>query len=365
MYRIIGGDGREYGPVAASQLAQWIAQNRANGRTLVRPEGASEWTPLAEVPEFAAAFATRPPPQLESPAPITAPSAAEPTPTAAPRDPLEAARACVGHPWQLSVFDTLSQGWAIIARRFWLAVGGTTLLVLLSGILSGLPYFGSVVIFAFQLVFLAGAYWLMLRLSRGEAATAGDVFAGFTRAFQPLVLLTVVTTLTTRALALLALGPLLWRLHQSGWLNGSELARIALGGDPFSELVVLFLQKGGLPEMRELVGAILAMPVLILPLIYISTAWIFAPLLVIDRGFTPLEALHVSRRVANRRWFRLFFLNLAFVPLLIAGFLCFGVGIFVVLALSLASYTAAYETAFGDPPSAAPDTVEHTPDLRD
>ncbi len=363
MYRIIGGDGREYGPVSPAQIEQWIAQHRANGRTMVKPEGTTEWKPLAEIAEFATAFGPRSPLPPQLPPPAAAPAADETIPAAAPRDPAEAARACVGRPWQLSVFDTLSQGWAILTGRFWLAVGSTTLLVLTSGVLSGLPYVGSVVIFAFQLVFLAGAYWLMLRLSRGEPATTGDIFAGFTRAFRPLVLLTLIATLATRALALLALGPLLWRLHQSGWLSGAELAQIALGGDPFSELFVLGLQGRALPGAQELLGPLLALPVLLLPLIYISTAWIFAPLLVIDRGLAPLEALRVSRRVANRRWFRLFFLNLAFIPLVIAGLLCFGVGVFVVLALSLASYTAAYETAFRDPPATAPRDAERAPDL--
>lgn len=58
MYRIIGGDGREYGPVSAEQLRQWIAQNRAMATTRVLPEGASAWTTLGALPEFSILFAT-------------------------------------------------------------------------------------------------------------------------------------------------------------------------------------------------------------------------------------------------------------------------------------------------------------------
>ncbi|MBI3851835.1 MAG: DUF4190 domain-containing protein [Verrucomicrobia bacterium] len=54
MYKIIGADGKEYGPITADQLRQWIAEGRANPRTKVLLEGTTEWKPLAEFPEFAA-----------------------------------------------------------------------------------------------------------------------------------------------------------------------------------------------------------------------------------------------------------------------------------------------------------------------
>ena len=54
MYKIIGGDGQEYGPVTEQQIRQWIVQGRANEQSLVLREGASEWQPLSSIPEFAA-----------------------------------------------------------------------------------------------------------------------------------------------------------------------------------------------------------------------------------------------------------------------------------------------------------------------
>ena len=40
MYRIIGADGREYGPIPAEQLRQWIREGRADAQTRARAEGA-------------------------------------------------------------------------------------------------------------------------------------------------------------------------------------------------------------------------------------------------------------------------------------------------------------------------------------
>ena len=56
MYRIIGADGREYGPISADQLRQWIGEGRANATTHVLPEGAPEWKPLGSLPEFSMLF---------------------------------------------------------------------------------------------------------------------------------------------------------------------------------------------------------------------------------------------------------------------------------------------------------------------
>jgi len=387
MYRIIGGDGREYGPVSAAQVEQWIAQKRANGGTQIKAEGAAVWSSLAALPEFAAAFTARvtPPPLPDLPSPEPVVDAAAPASPVAPtdesspsdsttaastpprRDPAEAARACVGRDYRLSVFDTLSRGWDIMAGKFLLTVCGTTAVVLISVFVSAIPYVGAAASLLLPLVFIAGVYSMMLRVSRGESAGFPDAFAGFGRAFKSLIVLSVAATFVLRLFALIGLGPLLWQLHRNGFLANSDLLQIALGGDPFSELFSLFLLKGAHPDFASLAGPIAAMPLLLIPFLYLSVSWIFAPMLVIDRGLGPFEALELSRKVAGRHWFRLFFLNLAFLPLFFAGALCFIVGIFVVLALNLASFVAAYETAYADKPdnSAAGNRPFDTPSRRD
>lgn len=53
MYKILGGDGKEYGPIPAATLRQWISEGRANAETQVLAEGAASWQPLGSVAEFA------------------------------------------------------------------------------------------------------------------------------------------------------------------------------------------------------------------------------------------------------------------------------------------------------------------------
>jgi GYF domain 2/Domain of unknown function (DUF4190) len=64
MYRIVGADGRQYGPVSADQIRRWIAEGRANAQTQALAEGAAEWKPLSAIPEFAGSFIAPHPPAI-------------------------------------------------------------------------------------------------------------------------------------------------------------------------------------------------------------------------------------------------------------------------------------------------------------
>jgi len=61
MYKIIGTDGKTYGPVTADQIRTWIAQGRVDNRTTVLRDGAAEWTFLGLLTEFAPYFSGTPP----------------------------------------------------------------------------------------------------------------------------------------------------------------------------------------------------------------------------------------------------------------------------------------------------------------
>ncbi len=52
MYKIIGSDGKEYGPISLEQLKQWVLEGRLNKQSKVLPEGTTEWRTVAELPEL-------------------------------------------------------------------------------------------------------------------------------------------------------------------------------------------------------------------------------------------------------------------------------------------------------------------------
>jgi len=64
MYKIIGIDGQQYGPVSANQIRQWIAEGRIEHQTPVFVDGAKDWNFTGLLPEFASLFAGGTPPPI-------------------------------------------------------------------------------------------------------------------------------------------------------------------------------------------------------------------------------------------------------------------------------------------------------------
>jgi len=184
MYRVIGTDGQQYGPISAEQLRRWIAENRLNARSLVQPEGSQEWKALGSFAEFADALKTIPPP-----APPLAGSPPKP-------DADALAAEILGRGYEVRIGRCLSRSWDLLTGHFWLIVGACFVLgliqsavCLLAGVCSG------------------GLYFLLLKLIRRQPAQFGDAFAGFSLAFLQLLLAGLIKGILTTAGALLCLLP--------------------------------------------------------------------------------------------------------------------------------------------------------------
>lgn len=68
-YKIIGTDGKTYGPASEEQVRQWIAQNRVESQTPIFVEGATEWSFVGLLPEFAKFFPGTTPAVITPPKP--------------------------------------------------------------------------------------------------------------------------------------------------------------------------------------------------------------------------------------------------------------------------------------------------------
>ncbi len=64
MYKVLGSDGKIYGPIPAETLRLWLAEGRVNGSTMIQVDDAADWRPLSSLPQFAV------PPPLSMPSPI-------------------------------------------------------------------------------------------------------------------------------------------------------------------------------------------------------------------------------------------------------------------------------------------------------
>jgi hypothetical protein len=180
MYTIIGGDGKEYGPVAPGQVRAWIASGRANLETKVKSAGSEEWNTVADFPELTG--------QGQGGA-VAAPTA--------------------GRASNLDVISCYERSWELLKANFWPLVGVSFLMAALvlavPALQSSAPYL-FILGPLFEGSLIGGWYYYFLRKIRGETTSLGDAFAGFTRAFGALVATGIlVTTFTFAGLLLLVL----------------------------------------------------------------------------------------------------------------------------------------------------------------
>jgi hypothetical protein len=293
-YTIIGGDGKQYGPITGDDLRKWISEGRLNAQSLAKADSDAEFRTLATFPELADAFA---------------PQAAEPS---AP--PVFGATTLTDGDYELDIGDCISKGWELVKKNFWPVVGVNFLVFLvimafnqLTGLFTRsivqqmiqLHQFSAGGICILLLVSILGApvYLILmgglmkyfLKLMRGEQASVGDAFSGF--------------------------GPMAGQL-------------ILLG------LVM---------NMLVLVGYALCL----VPGIFLQVAWLFSITLVIDRQMNFWDAMELSRKMVCKHWWIVFAFFIVYSLVVAAGVLACCVGILVTMPIGIAAMLYAYETIFG------------------
>ena len=67
IYKIIGEDGKEYGPATGEQIRQWIGGGRIERETPVFVAGAKDWNFVGLLPEFAGYFTAGDTPSIIAP----------------------------------------------------------------------------------------------------------------------------------------------------------------------------------------------------------------------------------------------------------------------------------------------------------
>ncbi len=112
-YTIIGGDGKEYGPISGDDIRKWIAENRLNSQSMAKAESDAAFRPLSTFPEFADVFAPQAPHIPGTIAPPVSASSGD----WATRD------------YDLDIGDCISRGWNLFKSDmgnlwicFWLAI---------------------------------------------------------------------------------------------------------------------------------------------------------------------------------------------------------------------------------------------------
>jgi uncharacterized membrane protein len=190
--------------------------------------------------------------------------------------------------YQVTIFDWLQRGWELFKKDAGPCIVFAVITVVLYGIATWLIPFGigSTVI---GLPLLAGFIIMALLQLRNQNTDFAKYFSGF-RHFVPLLLFTVVST------AFILIGTMLF----------------------------------------------------VLPGIYVTVAYLFAPFLIVDKNVDFWPAMEISRKKVNRHWFGLFAFSVVLVFINLLGLIPLGIGLFITLPWSLYTAAIAYEDIFNE-----------------
>jgi hypothetical protein len=327
MYKILGGDGKEYGPVSSDTLRQWVREGRANAQTQVKVEGAADWQALGSIPELDAMF-----------------RAAPPAMSAAPAGP----GVVYEGNYELDIFGCVSRsfdlfkvnmGPMIVATliAFSPQIVGTIVrmfsIIPIIGILFSLV--GMVISLATIAIggpLLGGLFSVILKLTRGQPVEQRDSFIGFRKHFLHLFLGQLVPGLFIGVCMLPTIVVLIVTVV------------VKIANNPHSD-----------PEFTLFIPTLIAFAVSIPVLVWLSTNWKFTLALVVDRDLDFWTAMKISWRRVMRHWWTVFGLMVVLGLINLVGVLACFVGLIFTLPITLGALMQAYETIF-TPRAAQPGT---------
>jgi len=84
----------------------------------------------------------------------------------------------------------------------------------------------------------------------------------------------------------------------------------------------------------------------IVPGIYLTVAYLFAPWLIVEKNIDFWPAMEISRKKVNKHWFGMFGFSIVITCLILVGCIPLFLGLFITIPLSLSIITAAYKDIF-------------------
>jgi hypothetical protein len=333
-YFIIGGDGKEYGPVTDADVRLWIGEGRLNGESRAKAESDAEFRALAQFPEFATALA----------------------PQATPAFSAAAAKAVdfSERDYELDIGGCISRGWELFKENFGVLFAACLILVVMqfatglvvAPVAKFLMHAPALVQVGFKFLLpvvtalvlgpvAGGVNLVFLKKIRRQETSVGDVFAGFQKAFAQLYLGALAVGLTTGACLLP--GNYVWQTRGGPLLEQMQ----HLQSDPAG-------LQNLLPQLMS--AALSALPVFLvclLPATFFVVSWMFTLPLIIDKQMNFGTAMKTSWKMVAKHWWQAFGLFVLAGLISGVGVLACCIGVLFTAPIGVATMMFAYETIFG------------------
>ena len=338
-YTIIGGDGRQYGPITDADVRKWISEGRLNAQSLAKADSDAEFRTLSNFPELTDAFA----PQAAMPdAPPSLVGSA---------DWLE-------RDYELDIGGCISSGWKLFKENMGTLLGAILVIMLLGGIAAFIinailmfvvpktilaspvlrQFFNIALQAGIALVtgpFFGGIYYIFIQRMRGLPATVGDIFIGFQKAFSQLFLGNFVVSffvglcmIPYNLASAAKVEPLLEQMKHAS--SPADIQSIT-------------------PELWPAIFSTLPiMLVCMIPVTYLAVNWLFTLPLIIDRQMKFWPAMKASWKKVHQHWWQLLGFTIVIGLLNLAGVCACCIGVFFTIPIGTAAMMFAYETIFGE-----------------
>jgi hypothetical protein len=165
-----------------------------------------------------------------------------------------------------------------------------------------------------------GVYFVARNISRETEFNFDQFWKGF-QFLSPLILMSLIEA----AIFLLLISPILINGDISLYLEWlEEWQKTPLSIDSFPGFQAWYL-------------------LLLLPIVYLSIVWIYAPLLIIFYNMSAWDAMETSRKIISKQWgiFALFYFLVSIIS--VSGILIFGIGILYTLPMGACILYASFE----------------------
>ncbi len=194
----------------------------------------------------------------------------------------------------LDYMDLIKRSWSLFKEHWQLLFGANAIVALLAIGLEFLPVVGQIAGFILLGPLFTGVSWMSLMAVRGKPVLLADGFAGF--------------------------GPRFFQLVLCGMVHQILLA----------------------------VGFVL----LVIPGIFLLVAWTFPYLLIMDRDLHFWDAMELSRKTVQPRWFHYFGIWMIVLLFVVVGLAACGVGLLITLPVVNIMIAVAYQRQFDESPLA-------------
>jgi len=204
-----------------------------------------------------------------------------------------------------------AEGWRIFTSNFWTWIGIMIIYIIITMLISLVPYIGNFGHWLLTPVFMGGLMLGCHAVTRDEPLRVAHLFEGFQGAhFVPLMIIGAVNIALTLAIAAIAVAGVL------GSLTLADMVRLGSGNDPLDAIT-------GTVRAITATKLLLILLALVIASIFAMLNW-FAPALVALQGATAVEAMKQSFRSCMRNWVPFLVYGLIAIVVFVVAILVFG-----------------------------------------